>query len=80
METKFYLIYMSHTSPHTTHCVVGWGVRSYPPSIPEHNFFIFGHFGSAYPKTFSHLFGLKTLGKIMKFHGDNPRSFLLINV
>ena len=36
---------------------------------------IFGYFGSADPKIFSHLFEHKKSGKLIKFHGPNPSCF-----
>ena len=60
-KIEFYILFMSHTSPHTTHCVFVRGVVSYPPRVTEHNFLIFGHFGSADPKFFFFIFsGIKS--------------------
>ena len=68
---------MSHTSPHTTHCVVGRGSDPTSPALSSITFSFSGTSGRPTPKFFLHLFEHKKLGKFMKCHGCNPSSFLM---
>lgn len=78
LNLTFYICLTHH---HTLHTVYLDGrVGLYPPRIPDHNIFIFVHFGSADPKQFSHLFGHNKLEKVKKFHCYNPSSFLVIDI
>ena len=79
LEIKFYLLCMSHTSLHTTHCVVGMGSRILPSLRNWASLFHFRALQMSQPKIFSSFWAWK-LEKFMKFHCPNPSSCLVIPV
>ena len=75
LETKFNILYISHPSLHIVDLA---GVRSDPPRVEWHRFFVFRPMGPPDPKIFfRHIFGHKKLEKVTKFHGCNLSSFVM---